>query len=391
MLNLTERKEGIMKIKQRLSLVITVIMALVETFIVSILLHRTSWINLDLNMRNVEYLASQQAEFWKGKGDAYIRALRTLADVMSYYDTLPKQERRDRYDKMLKSVLESSEPDMVSLYMVWKSNAIDGMDERYIGRVGSNPSGQYAIAYIRETGRIKARTSDDIENIMAHISGPNARRDRVDNPKPQKVNGKDTFTFRMSVPIIKAGANEVVGSVGCVLDIGIIQRVVDNMVKINDIIDMAVVYSGNGTILAHVIPERIGKKIFDVDVELGDSIPLIFMAVQNGTAFRDTKYIPALHENIGFVIKPFQIGNSDQKLAILIGAGESKIFKEVRNIATHIIILAVLTLALSAVIVYFVLNNITKPIIKKTKTVKVIPLKEQDRDGKKSGTISKTA
>jgi methyl-accepting chemotaxis protein len=213
----------------------------------------------------------------------------------------------------------------------------------------------------------------------------------VDNPKPQKVNEKDTFTFRMSVPIIKAGANEVVGSVGCALDIGIIQRVVDNMVKTNDIIDMAVVYSGNGTILAHVIPERIGKKIFDVDVELGDSIPLIFMAVQDGTAFRDTKYIPALHENIGFVIKPFQIGNSDQKLAILIGAGESKIFKEVRNIARQIIILAVLALELAAAIVYFVLNNITKPIIKKTKTLKVIPLKEQDLDGKKSGTISKTA
>jgi len=292
---------------------------------------------------------------------------------------------------MLKSVIESSEPDMVSLYMVWKPNAIDGMDERYTGRVGSGPAGQYAIACIRETGQIKARTCHDIENIMAHISGPNAKKDRVDNPVSQKVNGKDTFTVRMSVPIISAVTHEVAGGIGCVLDIETIQRVVENTIKTNDIIDMAVVYSGNGTILAHFMPERIGKKIFDVDVELGDSIPAILAAIQNGTAFRDIKYIPGLRENIGFVIKPFQIGNSDQKLAVLIGISESNIFKEVRAITRHIIILAVFALALSALIVYFFLNRITRPIIKKTKILNVIPLREQELGGKKSGTMSKTA
>jgi len=380
-----------MKVKLRLSIAMIAIMTVVVTVIVSILLRRTSWISLDLNMMRVEFLAAQQAEFWKGREDGYIRSLHTLAGVMSDFDSVPKWERRDRYGKMLKSVLESSEPDIVSLYMVWKPNAIDGMDERYIGKVGAGPAGQYAITYTRETGLIKARTSNDIENIMAHISGPNARKDRIDNPAPQNVNGKDTFTFRMSVPIISGGANEVVGCVGCVLDIEIIQRVVENIVKTNDIIDMAAVYSGNGTILAHLKPERIGKKIFDVDVELGDSVAVIFSAIQNGTTFSDTKYAPALHENIGFVIKPFQIGNSDQKLAILIGASEANIFNEVRDITRYIVILAALALTLSAIIVYFVLNNVTKPIIRMTKTLKVIPLEKHNQGGKQSGSVSKTA
>jgi signal transduction histidine kinase len=90
-----------------------------------------------------------------------------------------------------------------------------------------------------------------------------------------------------------------------------------------------------------------------------------------------------------FVIKPFQVGNSDQRLAVLIGVSEANIFKEVRDTTRHIIILAALALALSAIIVYFVLNKITKPTIKMTKIMKVIPLREQD--GKKSGTISRTA
>ena len=379
-----------MKIKMYLSLVIIAIMAVVVTVIVSVLLRRTSRINLDLNMKNVELMAGQQADFWKNRKDGYIRVLHTLADVMSDYNTLPKWERRDRYDKMLKSVLVS-EPDMVSLYMVWKPNVIDGMDERYIGRVGSGPAGQYAIAYTMETGRIKPRTSDDIENIMAHISGPNARRDRVDNPMPQNVNGKETITFRMSVPIINAVTNEVAGGVGCIIDIEMFQRVVENTIKTNDMIDMAVVYSGNGTILAHFYPERVGKKMYDVDVELGDSMPAIFSAIKNGTTFRDIKYAPDLGENIGFVIKPFHIGNSDQNLAVLIGSSESNIFREVRAITAQIIILAVLFFALSSVVVYFVLYKITKPIIRKTKNLKIIPIGKGDKENKQSGTVSKIA
>jgi len=366
-----------MKNKLRLSLVMTAVIAAVVTVIAAVLLYRTSWISLDLNMRSVEFLAGQQAEFWKGRENGYIRVLHTLAEVMGGYNAVPKWERRDCYDKMLKTVIESAEPDMISLYAVWKPNAIDGMDERHIGRVGSGPSGQYAITYTRETGRVKARACDDIVNIMAHISGPGAKRDRVDNPVFQKANGKETLTLRMSVPIIGAGSNEVVGSVGCDLDVDIIQRVIENTIKTNDKIDMAVVYSGNGTILAHFMPERVGKKIFDVDVELGDSMPEVFTSIQNGIVFRDTKYFPSLRENIGFVISPFQIGNSDQKLAVLIGVSESNIFNEVRAVTINIIILTVLALALAAVIVYFVLNKATKPVVRMTKTMKVISLEKQ--------------
>jgi len=351
-----------MKITLRLSLFVIVIIAVIVTGISSILLHKISYISLDLNMRNVEFLAGQRAEFWKGIENGYIRALHTLADVMGGYETVQKEKRRDFYDETLKTVLES-ERGMVSLYTVWKPGALDGMDSRYIGRVGSGPSGQYATCYTRETGKITARTGGDIENMTAHISGPNARRDRVENPQPRTVNGKETLVYLLSVPVINRRTNEVVGGVGCVLSIDIIQPLIEHTIKSNDIIDMAVLYSDNGTILAHYIPERIGKKIFDVDTELGDSMTAVFEAIHNGTTYRDTKYDPALGENIGFVMKPFQIGNSDHNMAILIGASESYIFKEVRAVTKFTVLLAVLALVLSSVVVCFVLDNMTKPIV----------------------------
>jgi len=271
---------------------------------------------------------------------------------------------------MLKSALES-EQNMVSLYMVWKPNAIDGMDERCIGRIGSSPTGQYAISYTRETTGITARTSGDIANMMAHISGPNARKDRVDNPVFRMVDGKETLTFIISVPII-SGGNRVVGGVGCVINAGLIQPVIMNTVKTNNIIDVAAMYSDNGTILAHFMPERVGKKIFDVDVELGNFMPDVFMAIQNGTTFSTTIYDPNLRENVGFVLKSFEIGNSGQNLAVLLGASESYIFKEVKEITRDIIILAVLALTFSGLIVYFAFNKVAKPIVKAAENLKGI-------------------
>jgi len=366
-----------MKIKLRLSLLIIAIMAVVVTGIASILLRRASFISLDLNMRGLEFLAEQQAEFWKGRENGYIRALRTIADVMSDYETIPKEERRDRYDQIIKSALES-EQNMVTLYMVWKPNAIDGMDEDYIGRVGSSPTGQYAISYTRETGQIRARTSIDIADSMAHINGPDARRDRMGNPEPKMVNGKEALTFILAVPIISDSTDEVVGSVGCVLNFGVIQPILQDTIRTHEIINVAAMYSDNGTIVAHFIPERIGKKVFDVDVELGKSIPEVFRAIQDATTFKDTVYDPNLRENIGFVVKSFEIGNSDQNLAILIGASESYIFKEVKAITRFTIILAGIALALAAGIVYFAFNRVTKPIITVAETLKDISDGEGD-------------
>ncbi|MDR2923404.1 MAG: methyl-accepting chemotaxis protein [Treponema sp.] len=366
-----------MKIKIRLSLLVIAIMAVVVTGIATLLLRKASYISLDLNMRGLEFLTEQRAEFWKGREDGYIRVLRTLANVMADYEYIPREERRNRYDDMLKSALES-EPDMVSLYTVWKPNAIDGMDSQYIGRIGSGLTGQYAMAYTKETGRLMARTSGDIENLTAYINGPNAKRDRVDNPVIRMVNGKETLTFILSVPIINERTGEVVGGVGCILALDMIQQIIVNTIKTHEIIDMAVIYSDNGTILAHYIPERVGKKIFDVDVELGDSIPMVYAAIQNGGTFRDTGYDPTLGVNIGYIMKSFQIGNSDQNMAILIGASESYILKEVKTITRFTFVLSALALLLSVIIIYIVLNKITKPIVKVADTLKDISEGEGD-------------
>jgi methyl-accepting chemotaxis protein len=170
-----------MRIKFKLSIWLITITAVVVTGITILLLRQASGISYYLNIRSLGHLTSQCVEFWKGQEDGYIRTLHTLAKIMGDYESIQASERRDRYDDMLRSALEA-EPQMAAMYTVWKPNAIDNMDSLNIGRKGSSSTGLYAMAYLKEAGKITGHTSGDIDNVIAHITGPNAYKDRIDNP-----------------------------------------------------------------------------------------------------------------------------------------------------------------------------------------------------------------
>ncbi|MCL1817557.1 MAG: hypothetical protein FWG35_01410, partial [Spirochaetaceae bacterium] len=133
-----------MKLKIKLSLLVIVIVAVIVVVVSMILIREAKTVIIDDSKEIIELMASQQAEYWKGRTDGNFRVLRTLANIMAEYENIPANERRDRFDDMLYGCIVS-EVNMVTLYTVWKPNALDGMDSQYIGRVGSTPTGQYGI------------------------------------------------------------------------------------------------------------------------------------------------------------------------------------------------------------------------------------------------------
>jgi len=368
-----------MRIKIKLSIVVIAIMAVVVAGIAALLLLQASKNTLQLSLLSQEHLANSRAEFWKGREDGYIRALTTLANVMGDFETVKPEERRDRYDAMLKSALDE-EPQMVVLYTVWKPNALDGMDEQYIGRTGSSPTGQYAMAWGKETGSTVKRVTTDIDNVMEHITGRNAFKDRVNEPVLRKINGVEKYAIRMLVPITNNSKNneEVVGAIGCLLSIDVMQMVVERTIRTNDDIDMVVLYTNAGTILAHYKPERIGKNMLDADVEFGECRQAMLEAIKNGNTYKGQVYDPSHDDNFRFVVKTVQIGTSDFSIAVLVGASESHVLKEINAITRFTVILAVIAILVTAAIIFFVLGYVTKPIEKVTETLKDISEGEGD-------------
>ena len=366
-----------MKIKMRLSLIVIAIMAVVVAGIAILILSEASTMSRELNLQSLAYIGDIQAEYLKGQQNSRLNSLHMLADIMADYESAPPQVRRDNFDNMLAGAMASN-TDIVVLYTVWKPNAIDGMDEAFIGRLGSTPTGQYAIAYSRETATLVTRITIDVDSSMAHLNGPNARKDRLEPPVPRVVNGRDTYLLRLTVPIINRRTNEAVGAIGCLVDIAPMQRDLEQVMSENDIIVAMAVYFNNGFIMASYVPDRVGKMLRDVDTIFGDNIQRAHQAVLDGDEVQFSSRSSVLRTNVEMDLMPFQIGNSDTTWSVMIAATEDFILSEVTALTRITIIIAVMALLITAAIMYLVMHYVTKPIVAVADTLKDIARGEGD-------------
>jgi hypothetical protein len=122
----------------------------------------------------------------------FLEVLRPLATLMSNYESVPPQERRDKYDDILKTAM-TAQPTIIRIFTIWKRNALDGMDSRYIGRPGSTATGQYAMTCGRDNGPIEVYPNLIVDQIMTRMSSANDKKEWVENPSLFKVNGQDAY------------------------------------------------------------------------------------------------------------------------------------------------------------------------------------------------------
>ena len=366
-----------MKLKIKLTIVVILIVLVIVAGVSILLLNAAVNISLDLAMQSLDHQVEREVNYWKGREDSHIRALNTLASVMEDFENIDPTDRRNMFDNMLYGVLRDNDS-WVLAYSIWKPNALDGMDAQYIGRPGSSPNGQYAMTVTKETGVISYRASTDIQNTMTRLNGPDARKNRFDNPTPRRINGRDTFVLIVQVPVVNIRTNEVIGAVGALLDISVIQPNLEEFLRENDDIDLMVIYSSDGSIMGHFIPDRIGKNMMDVDVEFGAFRQTVYQTIQRGENFSGETYNPTLNANVILMMHSFPIGDSDQTWSILLGASEERILKPVRDITRITIIVAIFAVIIGAVITYFTLNYVTKPLVAVTETLKDISEGEGD-------------
>jgi methyl-accepting chemotaxis protein len=366
-----------MKLKFKLSGMVIAILVVVVVAVAIVLLSQASGMALGLNTDIIGYIGQDQATFWEGRENARLLVLSTLANVMAGYEDIDPVDRRNQFDNTLSATLASI-PDLIQLYTIWKPNAVDGMDSRYIGRNGSTPTGQYAMSYTRETGRIESRASGDIPYAMDHMNGPNGKNQKFETPFARTIQGRDTYLVRMMSPIINPRTRETVGIVGCLLDITAMQRALENTMKANPIIVGMNIYDNSGFVMASYIPDRIGKNMRDVDTAYADNLNDAFQVIQRGEDKQYESYSPFLKQNIQIDLTSFHIGSTEMTWTVMIAATEEFMLSEVNQMTRFTIILAVFAIRVSAVIVFFVLVSTTKPIVTVADTLKDIAQGEGD-------------
>jgi methyl-accepting chemotaxis protein len=364
------------KIKIKLSIMMIAIVAIVAGGIAVIELQKASEIALRLAKDKTLYLARQRAQYWDGRLNGYMSTLQALSNIFNFYESIPLNERRQQFEDNISGIFEDS-PDFVRLGTIWKPNAIDGNDAKYIGRPGSTPTGQFAFTMSRETGQIVVTASAVVQQTVDVLNGPNGKVVNMSDPIPFKNLGKDTYAVTITVPIINKRLNESVGAIIGRLDIGMIQPLVEKTIKELDEVTSAVIYSDNGFILANYMPEFIGKQI-DEETQYGKQLNDVKTALKNAQEWQGTEFDPELKTNMVMAIANVPIGSSPTTWSVMIGTTEDYILRDVNSLKMFVIMLASIALVVAIVIIYLVLGSTTKPIVKVADTLKDISEGEGD-------------
>jgi methyl-accepting chemotaxis protein len=367
-----------MKLKLKLSIIFIATMVAVVAGIAAVLLLRAASSSTRLSVQSIARLASTRAEYWKGREDGYIRVLQTLSNIMSDYEEIEPEVRRARFNTMLYGTI-TSEPMFVSVYTIWKPDAIDGMDSRYAGQEGYTAAGQYAMTYTRDSGEITFRVNTDVAGAVAHITGPEGRNIFLSDPFIRNTGGENTFAVRLMVPIINPRTHEVVGGVGCVLNISGIQAPVAETLKVNPEVSAAASYSQGGHILASYDPARLGKLLTEADAGLYQSeTRAVLQAIQKGEPFQTRQYSSVVKTNLQISVVPFEIAGSGKYWAVMVGTEERLILEDVRSMIRFTIITASIVAVAVAIGMFFLLGGVTGPIVRVSDTLKDISEGEGD-------------
>jgi len=366
-----------MKLKIKLSIIVVAIVVVVAGSIAIIQLNRASTIAEEISMKRLLNLTNVRVMYWQGRMEGYFKTIHALGDVFSYYNSIDPEDRRTQFRGVMTSVFEEN-TDFIRMFTVWKPNALDGMDSRYIGRAGTTETGQVAFALTRENGKTEIITSSQVAFAMDYMNGPNNKIESFSTPTVMRMGGKDRFVVRLVVPIVNPDNKETVGVIGCQLDTSFIQSVTENTLKNYPVIYWLAIYASDGNILTHFKPDRTGKNIKDADTEFGDRLQTISQTIKDGKESQEKYYDPDKKDYVNLMIEPIPIGESGSTWTVIVGFLDSVVLQEVNQMRNFTFILAFVGLIASVAIIYFVLSTVIKPIVAVTDTLKEISEGEGD-------------
>jgi methyl-accepting chemotaxis protein len=192
------------------------------------------------------------------------------------------------------------------------------------------------------------------------------------------VNGQTAYVFRIAVPILNVRNNEVVGLVGINISIAAVQPMVEQLIKDHDDIGAMALYTGNGTIIGHLVPDRIGKNVVEADAALYEPhLNEAVAAITGENNIHLSVYSPVLKTNLEMAIISFPIGEAGS-WTIMLGTPEEEILKPINEMTWFTVFLAAGAILISAVIIFLVSGTITKPIVNVARTLKDISEGEGD-------------
>jgi methyl-accepting chemotaxis protein len=350
--------------------------AVVVAILSVITVNRSGKLQMTTTFNYAEELAGKNAVEIQRRFEKFLNYGEVLAQVLSDYESTDEHLRRHTYDDLLRGTIQQ-QARIMGIFTAWFPNTIDSYDARL---------GQYQSFFTR-------RRTGNVERISAGYEG---WRDYLTNmasggkPVLETPVWRDIFGYG-NVPVIsvqypiKNSKGAVVGVVG-VNWVSTMQEIVDELIQeIYNGKGVAGVFANDSTIVAHFDRERTKDTVENNPAEKkmlqeqhGRIIRAIKNGGENGRVVAIDRYSPTFGTNLRILYQPINVTGIDTPWCLMLAIPMNEMNKPVREMTVFMIIFAIIMLAATSVITFFVAQSIVKPIIGVTMTLKDISEGEGD-------------
>jgi methyl-accepting chemotaxis protein len=273
---------------------------------------------------------------------------------------------RNTVNEMLSTMLVKN-PDFFGTYTLWEPDAFDGKDKQFVNQNGHDKTGRFIPYWTRDAnGKLYLEPLADYETEGEdnwYLPGKKIKNEYIMDPFYYKVNNKNVLMFSIISPIVVN--DEFKGMCGVDYELSFIQKEVMALKsKIYNGQAQIEIFSYKGKIVASTLnPDSIGKSLFKLKYENAETM---LKNIQSGTSETlDMK------DNL-VITKAFNFGRATTPWQIRFIVPYSEILKESRKVVFYSIITGFIFLLIGSLIIYFLINQITKPINKLVNQAKKI-------------------
>jgi methyl-accepting chemotaxis protein len=340
-----------MKLRVRLTLIIGLMTAVMIAIISVILLQQASSLQTNAAYENTSNYAYAESIKMQREFEVFMNTIDTVAKIHASFKSVDMPLRRQFFDGVLYAAVKAN-TSFIGMYSVWKPGIIDDTDPVYSTlhtREQSTPTQDIIV-----TANFATWNPTEYNRCQQVIANNENWHWMLPTPIPFVNKGQDVLTVFLTAPIIDPETGEFYGIIGSRVDISPMQKYINNLKPYNT--GQAQLISAGGIIMGCQEESFIGKSFHDVGVDLfgTEGIKMIEGTLASGSDDR-TRY----HGNI-IASFPIQVSGTKSFMAFSVEVP----FAEERQMQVFTIILALIMVAITAVVVYLIINTSLMPLVK---------------------------
>ncbi len=293
----------------------------------------------------------------------YLTVARDFNAHVADYRAIDVNARRAYYTELPGKYLHNN-PKLLSVWLDFEPNALDGKDVQYVNTPPYGKTGRFNIGWNNKLGYPACDTLEDAESELGeeYYTKPKEENNEVLlNPYYYSYSGKAEEEILMTTICMPVHdkSKQIVGVTGIDISLDALKAFVDQIKPFGS--GYAMLVSNGGEFLSYPDPKFLGKKITDTKDYDGnmDMLPKI----QAGQEFEIRNRSAINNDQSLEIFVPIKLGNTTTPMSLGISIPYKVIFAENESMLQMLMILCAIALAIIAIVVFTVANKLSKPLI----------------------------